>query len=802
MKKSQKEAILRILEYIIKLLRFPDLIVAQECCECLETIHNVVEDKAIQNYIEIILEEYKESNFIKESKIVALIRLVDNSQEQLEVFFLPYKASMWDAMESVYLHAIQDVRADVKIMPIPYISFDKETGSVHHHYEGDSFKHYDEYVHYDECDLEEERPDIIFIHNPYDDKNLVTRIDEKYFSSNLVKYTQHLVYIPYDVVVGDQIDRNYCLMPGVQNAWRVYVQSEKIRQEYIRCNRSDKVVALGSPKIDAVVNTTKSSVEIPEEWKVKIGDKKVILFNTHLAGILSEANKTVQRIQDIGDYFKNHSNWVLLWRPHPLSIQTAEAMNPQFLKVYLALVNYMKSISNVIYDDTADMDRAMVISDAYIGDQSSLVLLYGVTGKPMYLHSGFNRKPLNYNEIYCQNGVIDGDSIWLSHMYYNALYKINLKNMYIEEMLRIPCEGKNEEALFGKLFCIGNSLLLVPSQAENFVWYDRQNGIFSNIPYESVTKGNLFSVVAAQNYLYLFAYCADNPSVRINILNKDIEYFYLDYSSLRKNTNVSYDYLWAKGGGYVEQKCWLAMRQFNGIVSISQNGKMEFYTIDASQKGFKELVFDGENFWLIPILGSEIICWNNEKGILKKFDLDDGDAEEKALYEGIICTDDNIWIIPSSVLYIGKISRLTGTIQKIPIPIENSILEERDILFSGYQLWNNFIYLFPYSYSKIIKIDIKSLEIYYEKIDMEINQWKNDFAKSEKGISTNHWSDYVYRDTVFSLDEFLDVVENDTLMLRKNRKRSFSNYAVNMDGVAGSKIWNSIMEEFGKENDN
>ena len=88
MKKSQKEAILRILEYIIKLLRFPDLIVTQECCECLETIHNVVEDKDIQNYIGIILEEYKESNFIKESKIVALIRLVDNSQEQLEVFFL------------------------------------------------------------------------------------------------------------------------------------------------------------------------------------------------------------------------------------------------------------------------------------------------------------------------------------------------------------------------------------------------------------------------------------------------------------------------------------------------------------------------------------------------------------------------------------------------------------------------------------------------------------------------------------------------------------------------------------------
>ncbi len=36
-----------------------------------------------------------------------------------------------------------------------------------------------------------------------------------------------------------------------------------------------------------------------------------------------------------------------------------------------------------IFDDTADMDRAVVLSDAYYGDGSSVMQLYQQTGKPV-----------------------------------------------------------------------------------------------------------------------------------------------------------------------------------------------------------------------------------------------------------------------------------------------------------------------------------------------------------------------------------------------------------------------------------
>lgn len=37
-----------------------------------------------------------------------------------EVVFFPYKASMWDCMESIYLAASRDIDCHVSVVPIPY----------------------------------------------------------------------------------------------------------------------------------------------------------------------------------------------------------------------------------------------------------------------------------------------------------------------------------------------------------------------------------------------------------------------------------------------------------------------------------------------------------------------------------------------------------------------------------------------------------------------------------------------------------------------------------------------------------
>ena len=62
-------------------------------------------------------------------------------------------------------------------------------------------------------------------------------------------------------------------------------------------------------------------------------------------------------------------------------------MRPQLWVEYEKLVKWYKEEGWGIYDDTSDMDRAVVLSDAYYGDFSSVVQVYQKTGKPVMIQN-------------------------------------------------------------------------------------------------------------------------------------------------------------------------------------------------------------------------------------------------------------------------------------------------------------------------------------------------------------------------------------------------------------------------------
>ena len=126
----------------------------------------------------------------------------DDIPERLEILFLPYKASMWDSLESIWKAAYADESCDAYVVPIPYYDRNPDGSMGQYHYEGMEFPSYVPITSYSDYDLEKRRPDVIYIHNPYDDHNFVTSVDTAYYSSELKKYTDLLVYIPYYSTAG------------------------------------------------------------------------------------------------------------------------------------------------------------------------------------------------------------------------------------------------------------------------------------------------------------------------------------------------------------------------------------------------------------------------------------------------------------------------------------------------------------------------------------------------------------------------------------------------------------------------
>ncbi|MBD5489813.1 MAG: hypothetical protein HDR13_13665 [Lachnospiraceae bacterium] len=344
---------------------------------------------------------------------------VDHIPIRREIVFLPYKASMWDSLESVYLAAREDEMCDAYVIPIPYYDKNADGSFGEMHYEGGDYPDNIEITHYEAYDLEQRHPDVIYIHNPYDNCNIVTSVPERYFSSNLRNCTDCLVYIPYFILSEIEPDdqeavdhmKHFCFLPGVIWADKVIMQSEKMRQIYInefvkaakesglpeeytdRKRLEDKILGLGSPKLDKARNTRREDLEVPDEW-LKIIEKpdgtwkKIIFYNTSISALLNDDEKMLEKMKSVFSIFKEQQDTVaLLWRPHPLIASTIKSMKPELWAEYEEIVKAYREECWGIYDDSADLERAVILSDAYYGDMSSVVQVYQETGKPVMIQN-------------------------------------------------------------------------------------------------------------------------------------------------------------------------------------------------------------------------------------------------------------------------------------------------------------------------------------------------------------------------------------------------------------------------------
>lgn len=395
--------------------------VLEEYCELVYQIHEELLSDSNINNINCVntINANKVYKSLRQKLIKASNSIINNIKIRTEAVFLPYKASMWDSLESVWKAADADTNCDAYVIPIPY--FDKNTdGSFkEEHYEGNQYPNYVPVTHYDTFDFGKHMPDVIYIHNAYDDWNLVTSVHPDFYSRNLKNYTEELVYIPYFVL--GEIDpdneqavegmKHFCFMPGIINADKVIVQSENMKKIYVReylkaakghgftgkhldrAYLERKFLGTGSPKIDKVLNTKKEDLEIPDEWLkiIKKPDgsfKKVVFYNTGISALLQYSEDMLVKLESVFGIFKDYKDEVaLLWRPHPLIKATIESMRPWLWESYQKIRDRYIEEGWGIYDDTADIDRAIMISSAYYGDPSSVVQMYQTTGKPVMIQN-------------------------------------------------------------------------------------------------------------------------------------------------------------------------------------------------------------------------------------------------------------------------------------------------------------------------------------------------------------------------------------------------------------------------------
>ena len=340
-----------------------------------------------------------------QSILNSIIYDIPNSKK--EVVFFPYKASMWDSLESVWKVAQEDPNCDVFVVPIPYYDKNADGTLGKMYYEGNEYPDYVPITSWEEYIVSERYPDVAYIHNPYDNINKVTSVLPDFYAKKLKKYVGTLVYIPYFITSGG-VPGHLCVFPGTMYADKVILSTEEEKITYINEFRKfekennceglfgdldKKFLVLGSPKLDKVRNTARENIEIPQEWKELIfkhdgSRKKIILYNTTLQPLLDHKEDYLDKIQNVFGFFNEKCDeYTLLWRPHPLMESTISSMLPDLYERYINMVQEYRKKAFGIYDDTADLHRAIALSDAYYGDRGSIVALYKETGKPYMIQN-------------------------------------------------------------------------------------------------------------------------------------------------------------------------------------------------------------------------------------------------------------------------------------------------------------------------------------------------------------------------------------------------------------------------------
>lgn len=417
------------------------------------------------------------------------IDALEKEKVKKEIVFLPYKASMWDCMETVWRAACEDrEHCNVYVIPIPYYDRNSDLSYGKMHCERDLFPDYVNTLDWTKYDLSKLKPDVVFIHNPYDDINFVTSVEERYYSRNLKNYVKKLVYIPYDVS-GDIVTASYCSTPGVLFADHVILQNENIKRQYEiyypkAMVSKDKFLALGSPKIEKILSTTIEDVEMPLAWKKLIADRKVILYNTSLGAMFNNPSNGCKKLKFVFEQFRKNQECVLWWRPHPLMKQSLKTMHPDFYEEYCQIEREYIDAGWGIYDGTPDMDRAVIYGDCYYGDNSGVMWTYKATGKPIVEQSmSYASEKQDFDisvwaRVFCRVG----DELWLVHGKLNILLNYNIvedKLYYVDRLAG---------SLFGMYkYCslqyVGGKIYFIPIMADKIICYDIASQKFSYISF-------------------------------------------------------------------------------------------------------------------------------------------------------------------------------------------------------------------------------------------------------------------------------------------------------------------------------
>lgn len=733
--------------------------------------------------------------------------LIKETEITLEILFLPYKSSMWDSLESIWLAAKDDPCCDCYVMPIPYYECNGGR-STKFHYEGDQFPENVPITPYDSYDISARKPDIIYIHNPYDEYNYVTSVDPRFYSHELKKHTDMLVYVPYFVLGGGNLSEAQLKLSVFQHMDKMVVQSERYKEAYRVYIPDNKLIVLGSPKIDKLIRMQKHLPTFPMEWQEAARNKKVVLYNTSISSILQEGIKALQKMEYVFSCLHRQDDVILLWRPHPLMEATLRSMRPDLYTGYLEIKKRYITEQIGIYDTTPDITLSVTFSDAYIGEEtSSIVHLFGAAGKPIFLlKMGFNQCPTDEDltSLSFYDCYFEQDKAWFVANGFNALCMMNLQTEKSEIVAKMPDDSPAERiAQYFDLLRVEDKIIMLPFRSSEICEYDIHKHTFQKTPLPDPAAYNFDRMVPYKKSLFM------KPKEYPAILQYDLEtgsckYHRKALQEFRKSIQGKDMFAW--GTSVRDNLLLMASSIVNKVLEFNMDtGTSKVLTVGSTGMNYMGMAFDGMDYWLIPNEGKAIVRWNYETGQTWEYsDYPEGFVGETRGFIGIVCCGKYLLAFPREANMIIRIDSATGRMSEFQLQLPYREGDRN----SCYNLCDtNYYFVKKLDDQHVVALtsyDHSLLFINTDTGEYALKKCRLPLAEAEKYIRNQEyfadWSENIpyagMESQYLSLGRFItDYVVSARGYDPETQKKAYAAVIDNLDGTCGEKTHQYIKEQ-------
>lgn len=780
------------------------------------------------------IEAYEKQGAVLKKTHESVSVLIYGIKAKKTALFLPYKYSMWDSLESIYLAAKEDPDWETVVMPIPYVEMDKEKDMKEWKYEGGAFVDIP-IVSFKEYDISDKQFDVIYIHNPYDNYNLVTSVATEYYSAELKKHCKLLVYVPY-FFTGREFPDVHLNLPAYANMDYIILPSNDAYEHMKKYVPQEKLLVLGSPKIDKMLSMSEQK-QIPFLWRERIRGRKTVLYNISLNAILNDGFRVILKMRYIFDYFKKQNDLVLWWRPHPLMKATLKSMRPQLLGAYEEMERMYLLEKIGIYDTTPDSNMAIAATDAFLGDYSSMCSLYGIEGKPIFLTDNYSLEEPTEEE---RRQLWPG---FFGHGWGEWEWEWKPFLVCDEEGVLYYYDGGHR--VFGKMSRDGKQISVIWKADEDYTkiqafdtkerekmtihFYpadENKPGMVYHVASDTWSESERFMGIPLQKYGVITKY----KEYWVICPAKEPEFVFIDERTGKRSYYGGFDKELLKycqmpeenlfAGGMLQTKdcIYLLSYRVNKLMEFSLlTRKWRFYDIGVDVRRYGNWGYEEIDFWFLAWDGSCIVRWNKETGNTRIFDkMPEGYLAFSNAFAGphtsaflnFFTTPEmeGIFIFPNTANMFLKLNKTTGKIEewKIDLPYEEG--QRRTSLYNRAGNYASVLWYDMEHFLLQTAYDGSMYLVNYKtgKVEERRNCLlpKDEYEKyrvpmEEVASRDGNASPYYYREQGLScsLKDMMDYFASGADMQAARQHEASTEGIANADGTCGMKVHGYISEQ-------